>query len=178
MEEWRDIPGWEDRYQVSDKGNVRSKKRKIIQHGSERTVGGNIIAQNPNQGGRLLVNLWIGKEIHRMQAHRLVLFAFEGPCPKGMECCHNNGDHTDNRRENLRWDTPSNNQMDRVLHGTSNRGERCGTHKLKEAEVQLIRRLLKAEILSQYKIAKMFKVSRSTIEMIKHKKRWGYLKEK
>lgn len=40
-----------------------------------------------------------------------------GPCPDGMEACHNNGDQLDNRIENLRWDTHSANIYDQVAHG-------------------------------------------------------------
>ena len=46
--------------------------------------------------------------------HRLVLLAFVGPCPVGMEGCHFDNDATNNRLSNLRWDTLSNNQKDRV----------------------------------------------------------------
>ncbi len=69
---------------------------------------------------------WITDSGHRrydlgsttMFAHRAVLLAFVGPCPEGMEACHNNGDPLDNRVENLRWDTRSNNTLDKVAHGT------------------------------------------------------------
>lgn len=50
--------------------------------------------------------------------HRLVLEAFVGPCPPGMECCHNNGVASDNRLCNLRWDTSSENKYDWVRSGT------------------------------------------------------------
>jgi hypothetical protein len=50
--------------------------------------------------------------------HQLVLEAFVGPRPRGMESCHNNGNQTDNRLVNLRWDTKSENNLDRVRHGT------------------------------------------------------------
>jgi hypothetical protein len=61
------------------------------------------------------------------KVHRLVLETFVGPCPDGMECCHNNGDPADNRLENLRWDTLSSNAYDRVEHGVHNmaRRDRC-----------------------------------------------------
>jgi hypothetical protein len=51
--------------------------------------------------------------------HRLVIESFFGPCPPGREACHNNGDHTDNRLSNLRWDTHANNVLDQFRHGTT-----------------------------------------------------------
>lgn len=50
--------------------------------------------------------------------HRLVLEAFVGPCPEGMEGCHGDGDPTNNSLGNLRWDTATSNQLDKVRHGT------------------------------------------------------------
>ncbi len=50
--------------------------------------------------------------------HREVLKAFVGPPPPGMIACHNNGNSTDNRLENLRWDTHASNMRDIVLHRT------------------------------------------------------------
>lgn len=54
--------------------------------------------------------------------HQLILFAFVGPRPGRMEACHNNGNPSDNRVENLRWDTTSENQKDAVRHGTTKTG--------------------------------------------------------
>ena len=72
---------------------------------------------------------------------RLVLEAFVGPCPEGMEACHfPDRDTRNNRLENLRWDTPRSNQADRKIHGTSNAGERNGSARLTEAQVTEIRR--------------------------------------
>lgn len=55
--------------------------------------------------------------------HRLVLEAFVGPCPIGMEACHNDGDTSNNQVDNLRWDTRSSNHMDKEKHGTSLKGK-------------------------------------------------------
>jgi hypothetical protein len=48
----------------------------------------------------------------------LVLTAFVGPRPEGMEACHNDGNAENNRVENLRWDTHESNIQDAVRHGT------------------------------------------------------------
>lgn len=68
----------------------------------------------------------------------LVLEAFIGPCPPGMECCHNNGDCTDDSLGNLRWDTPTANKADMERHGTRQRGEQINTAKLTEDDVRAI----------------------------------------
>jgi len=69
--------------------------------------------------------------------------------------------------------------MDAVRQGTAsgfqNKGEKHGNNKLKNEEVLLIRKLLKNKI-NQYYIAKMFKVSRSTILKINLNKMWEWLK--
>lgn len=81
-----------------------------------------------------------------VHGHTLVLLAFVGPRPEGMECCHGNGIRHDNRLENLRWDTHQGNMADRLRHGTDSRGERCGLAILSEADV----RWLKGEWARRY----------------------------
>lgn len=51
--------------------------------------------------------------------HRLVLEAFRGTCPQGMEGCHNDGNRANCALDNLRWDTPMNNHADKIRHGTN-----------------------------------------------------------
>lgn len=67
--------------------------------------------------------------------------------------------------------------MDMVKHGRSTRGEKDTRSKLKEGEVLLIKRILKAKIVPHSYIAKMFKVSRRTISSINEKTNWYWLKE-
>ncbi len=104
-EEWRDVAGWPD-YLVSDTGLVKSLKwgkERILRPGSDK--------------GYLKVALCANGEQRTCSIHKLVMEAFVGPCPDGLEVCHNNGDPSDNRLENLRYDTKSANQYDRVRHG-------------------------------------------------------------
>lgn len=116
MEIWKDIPGYEGRYQVSNAGNVRSLAHRVrlVAHGKETTrlSPGRILKPGPQQSGHLSVA--IGKGNSR-QVHQLVLEAFVGPCPEGCEVLHLNHNPADNRLENLRYGTRSENlRMDYV----------------------------------------------------------------
>lgn len=108
-ERWLPIPGYEGRYDVSDQGRVRS-----LAWGKER-----ILKTCMDHKGYLQVGLSGGGPLARVpRVHRLVLLAFVGPRPDGMECRHIDGDHQNNILGNLRWGTHSENEFDRVKHGT------------------------------------------------------------
>lgn len=103
----------------------------------------------------------------RTEVHRLVLLTFVGPLPKGMQSCHNNGDPSDCRLENLRYDTPKGNQADKTLHGTLLVGEKHPSAKLTDTQVKRIR--LMREImpkLRQKDIGHMFGVCQTEISHI------------
>lgn len=101
--------------------------------------------------------------------HRLVLEAFCGP-KEGMYACHNNGNPADNRLENLRWDTPSGNQADKVIHGTDSRGDK-GSKKLTSDDVRAIR--LSSE--KQQVLADKYGVTQVMISRIKLRTVWRHL---
>lgn len=65
------------------------------------------------------VHFWTPSGSRSFLVHRLVLGAFVGPCPAGMECRHLNGDSTDNRVENLAWGTHVENVKDVIAHGNN-----------------------------------------------------------
>jgi len=129
-ESWRPVVGWEDLFEVSDHGRVRALPRTIVHRrkdGKDQVVkrGYLIHRGRLNTGGRRQVTLQRNGESRKaLQVHRLVLEAFVGPCPPGMECCHNDGDPTNNVVTNLRWDTPSANARDRVRHGRHEQAEK------------------------------------------------------
>jgi hypothetical protein len=73
----------------------------------------------------------------------------------------------------LRWATPTENQADRLLHGTDGRGERNASARLSESDVAEIRRLTKS---SKHKeIAARFGVTRQTVGDIANNRRWGWM---
>jgi hypothetical protein len=107
-------------------------------------------------------------------AHRLVLEAFVGPCPPGMECAHNNNIRNDNRPDNLRWATRQENMDDQRKFGTSCKGEAKPSARLTEEQVKAIRAIpyrhgLYAELGREYGIAQ------NTVRLIRLRKKWAYL---
>lgn len=108
------VVGLEGQYEVSDAGDVRSLDRVVTRKdGRQHRVTGKTLKGWCTPAGHRSVYL-AGKVCY---VHRVVLTAFVGPCPDGMEGCHNNGNPTDNRLENLRWGTRSENSRDTVRHG-------------------------------------------------------------
>jgi hypothetical protein len=155
FEVWQYVPGSDGMYEVSSRGRVWSNRSNKIMSLSVANTGYH------------QVNL-AGKIRH---VQRLVLEAFVGPCPMGHEACHGNGIKTDNRLENLRWDTRRGNMADASRHGTTNRGERNHSSKLTREQVLIIR----AARGTQREIAARFGVSRENVRDIRSGKRWGWL---
>lgn len=106
--------------------------------------------------------------------HRLVLMAFVGPCPEGMEACHWNDIKTDNRVENLRWATRVENRQDCHRNGKGSNGSRNPRAKLHERDIPDIRRMIKGGML--YKdIASRYGVDPVQICFIKTGKTWKHV---
>lgn len=117
LEAWRAIPGQERAYEVSDFGGARSLPRVITRSNDvTQTVPGRTLRPVTGKNGYQSIVL-PGRD--RRLLHRLVLLTFVGPCPEGMEGCHNDGDKLNNRLSNLRWDTRSSNAKDRTAHGAN-----------------------------------------------------------
>ena len=134
---WRDIPGYEGSYQVSSLGRVRSLPREIPVYDSIRRISyarpcpGVILRQAVcDRAGHVSVHL--GKYCRGIPVHQLVMLAFHGFPPPGTEAMHLNGIPTDNRPENLRYGTHSENMIDMYRKGK-------GPSKLTPEEVRQIR---------------------------------------
>lgn len=120
-EQWLPVVGWEGFYEVSDLGRIRSVARIVIRSdGRKRTVYAKDLQPHTTRYGYRVAGLYRGNKGTNAPVHRLVLEAFVGPCPDGMEACHGNGVRDDNRLENLRWDTRKANVADMLNHGTQN----------------------------------------------------------
>lgn len=116
---WIPVVGFEGYYEVSDQGRVRSVERTVPANTGTRLVPSTILTPWVDPKGYCTVGLGKpGQKAKTLRVHRIVLEAFVGPRPSQLEACHGNGDPADNRRSNLRWDTHSANNLDRVKHGT------------------------------------------------------------
>lgn len=171
-EEWIGILGYEGIYCVSADGRIK------------RTAGGrgarigHILSNIIGSHGYPSVFLYSNGKREQRLVHRLVLEAFVGSCPEGMECCHNNGDRKNPKLENLRWGTRSSNTLDSVTHGThvDSRGSRSANAKLTEDDVVKINNLLSKGHLSQKAIGKLFGVSGTVINYIHKGKSWRHVR--
>ena len=142
MSDWRAVPGYEGIYEVSSAGEVRSLTRRSRNQWNEFTITGKTLSPGINSQGRPAVVLSRDGKGKTWLVHRLVAMAFLGPCPPGYVVCHNNGDRTDNRAENLRWDSRSANAIDSIKHGThfSVRITHCPQgHEYTESNTRLVR---------------------------------------
>lgn len=106
--------------------------------------------------------------------HILIAENFIGPCPQGMEVCHNNSDIRDNRKTNLRWDTHKNNMADKIENGTRQNGENNGNSKLTESQVIEIKHMIKNK-RRPIDIARKFNVTSSLICRIKRGLCWPHI---
>jgi hypothetical protein len=109
------VPGFVGLYEVSSLGRVRSLAR-IDRRGRQRQQ--RLLKPRSQQSGHLAVAFYRDGTRHDLMVHQLVLLAFVGPRPSGMDACHWNDNPADNRLVNLRWDTRSANVRDCVRNGS------------------------------------------------------------
>ena len=173
MEIWKDIPGYEGKYQASTDGRIRSVDRlvraKCHYTGKDfyRRMRGKVL--KPGQyckNGH--VSVVLGHGAAGKPVHQLIMNTFVGPVPKGMEVLHINGNPKDNRLLNLRYGTRTENILDVYRQGGIWR-------KLSVDDVGSIRFGLWCGIKG-VELAAMFGVSQDTISKIKNGGSFAWLK--
>lgn len=117
-ERWLPIAGYEGSYEVSSLGRVRSLSRTVERRNrGPLPIRERILVAALNSRGRPTVSLHAGGSALSYQVSALVAEAFIGPRPSGMNVLHWDDNPLDNRVENLRYGTYSDNQHDRVRNG-------------------------------------------------------------
>ncbi len=166
MEKWKDIPGYEGKYQASGLGQIRSVPRKWVKSFRiKKQRLGNW------RGSYYVVSLNCGSEC--VSVHRLVAMAFYGTPPDGRpEVNHIDGNKLNNLAINLEWVSSSENRLHAYRIGlhkktkekqkaavTGLANERCRF--TKKQVIDLFTRFHMGE--NRHKLAKEFGVSRRTI---------------
>lgn len=144
MEEiWKDIAGFEGKYQISNLARVKSLNRVVIRgNGVPQTIKERILKTCLNPSGYEHAVVQNGVKTKHLSVHRLVAIAFIDN-PKGKKYInHIDGVKTNNQISNLEWVTRSENELHAHRIGLKDsRGEKASRSKLTESQVFEIREL-------------------------------------
>ena len=169
---WKTVPDWPP-YEVSNLGRIRSYHKKRSRHNPTGEIP-YVLKPIPFHNGRLYITLQNQGRRLQTTVHRLVLLTFVGPCPSGLQACHNDSNCQNNKLDNLRWDTPKANWEDARKHGTIRMGSKSPNAKLLEEEVISIR-ILYAKRISLNSLADLFGVGPTTIAKIVTGETWKHV---
>lgn len=138
MEIWKDIEGYENRYQVSNLGRVKSLDMTITDIlGRNKLYKGKILRKNLDKKGYETIVLKLGNSKPKKHyIHQLVLLTFDKESYfEGAIIDHVNTIKTDNRLENLHWVTQKDNMNNPLTkehmsesskgHIAWNKGKKC-----------------------------------------------------
>lgn len=169
--EYRELPEFPG-YRFGSDGSVWSRKRtSTAPDGDWRQL-----KTTATRKGYRQVNLVSCDHKVTRFVHVLVLTAFVGPKPEGMECAHDNGVRHDNRLTNLAWKTPVGNWDDRRRHGTQMEGVDCHSAKLDDDKVGVIKQRIAAGE-KHADIAADYGVHKSAIGHIARGKTWKHVRQ-
>ena len=165
MEIWKNVVGFEEQYEISNLGNLRSKER-FVKHwrGGERKYKSNVKNIRLNDKGYFRCNLKNEGKRYDFTIHKLVALAFIPNEENKPVVNHKNGIKTDNRVENLEWCTVQEN----ITHAVKNRLVKT---KLTDEQAKEIFN----SQLSHRKLAKLYNITSSIVWRIKNKKAYKHL---
>ena len=105
QELWRNVPGYEGMYIVSDAGRVMSLPRTRLFKGKEtkQILPGRILKQSMTPNGYMKVTLFKDGKATQTSVHRIVMLAFVGPSE--LQVNHKDEDKTNNHLDNLEYMT-------------------------------------------------------------------------
>lgn len=173
QELWLPISNFQN-YEVSSLGKVRRI------NDSARWKAGMILGERPDKDGYARVVLYVNRTTKSLRVHRLVVEAFIGQIPEGMQVNHKNGIKNDNRLENLEIVTASENTKHgfralgrkpviNPMQGTSH-----GNAKLTDDDVRQIRKGY-SNGETQEVLAKRFGTDQTNISRIVRRTAWGHV---
>ena len=157
-------------YLVSDSGKV-----KRVRNG-QSTYAGKVLKPAITKDGYLYINLCENGKRKSIAIHKLVAEAFIGPCPKGKEVNHIDGNKENPCADNLEYVTRSENLKHSYKLGLQNKkGENHHLHKLREHDIKKIRKLYKTGEYYQRELSAKFNVTIATISYVVNNKSWKHI---
>lgn len=162
--EYRDIEGFPG-YKVGNDGSVWSNHifNRWNKIGPWKQLNPGI---NKISGHRMLV-LHPGR--FSIQVHRLVMNAFRGPCPDGLETCHYDDDTSNNHLSNLRYDTHKSNMAEAARNG------RMPTKLTEEQAKEILAEFRLKGRIHQVNTGKKYGVSQSAIWSLINRRTWRHI---
>lgn len=125
VERWSPAEGFEQFYQVSSFGRVRSLSRIMEVEGRVPYLKkGRVLKQRKNELGYFCINMYGNKNKKTIKVHRLVAIAFCSGRHEALVVDHANGNARNNHHENLRWVSDSLNMMN--IHKTKTKSGVAG----------------------------------------------------
>lgn len=110
IEIWKPIPGFEGYYEVSDHGRIKSLPRRLRGRGTNKRITRiKILRPRVNGSGYLTFMPCINYATKSITIHSVVMLAFIGPRPDGMQIDHVDYNKKNNCLSNLRYCTPRQN---------------------------------------------------------------------
>jgi hypothetical protein len=154
-------------YSVNEHGDVFSTKFNKVRKLKQANLG----------DGYLQINISNNNKVKAIAVHRLVAETFIPNPQKKIDVNHKNGIKSDNRVENLEWNTRKENMKHAFSIGLLNpsNGKDNGNSKLIEQQVLEIRELYKIKKYNQRELGEIFGVHQYTISLIVNKKNWKHL---
>jgi len=174
MEIWKKLPGWEY-YEVSDLGQVKSTDRiNLLIDGRKRKEKGKLMTQHPDKDGYLKVHL-SGSKRCSIGVHILVALTFHDNPENKPQVNHKNTIKSDNRADNLEWNTNKENINHALSMGIKlgPKPENAAGVILTKEKVLEIRELRKTKMLKD--IAKMYGITAQTVCDIIKRRSWKHV---
>jgi hypothetical protein len=178
MEIWKTISKFNDEYEISNLGNIRSVHGIITRsNGRKHTRVSKQLKPALNQSGYFAGAVCVNKKMIPYVVHRLVAEVFIPNPFNKLEVNHMNGVKTDNRLVNLEWVTHQENMDHAYENGLVRilKGEEIGTSILNEQQVKEIRSKFIPRIYSRVKLAKEYNISEATIKDILYRRTWLHI---